>query len=64
MKVNNFEELTIWQKTIETGVGVYKLADQAPLKIDYKSRDQFIGCATSVSNTIEEGFEYNKRSIH
>lgn len=33
MKVNNFEELTIWQKANEIDVEIYKLADQAPLKM-------------------------------
>jgi four helix bundle protein len=61
MKVNSFEELVIWQKAIEIGVQIYRLADQAPLKNDYKSRDQLIGSAVSVSNNIAEGFEYNNR---
>lgn len=61
MKVNSFEELVIWQKAIEIGVQIYRLADQAPLKNDYKSRDQLIGSAVSISNNIAEGFEYNSR---
>lgn len=61
MKVNSFEELIIWQKSIEIGVQIYRLADQAPLKNDYESRDQLIGSAVSISNNIAEGFEYNSR---
>ena len=61
MKVNSFEELMIWQKAIAIGVQIYRLADQIPLKNDYKSRDQLIGCAVSISNNIAEGFEYNNR---
>ncbi|WP_439487602.1 four helix bundle protein [Algoriphagus sp.] len=61
MKVNSFEELLIWQKAIEIGVKIYSLADQIPLKNDYKSRDQLIGSAISISNNIAEGFEYNNR---
>lgn len=61
MKVNSFEELQIWQKAIEIGVKIYHLADQTPLKNDYKSRDQLIGSAVSISNNIAEGFEYNSR---
>lgn len=61
MKVNSFEELQIWQKAIGIGVKIYHLADQAPLKNDYKSRDQLIGSAVSISNNIAEGFEYNSR---
>ncbi len=61
MMVNSFEELQIWQKAIGIGVKIYHLADQAPLKNDYKSRDQLIGSAVSISNNIAEGFEYNSR---
>ncbi|WP_339869096.1 four helix bundle protein [Algoriphagus yeomjeoni] len=61
MKANSFEELLIWQKAIEIGVEIYSLSDQVPLKSDYKSRDQLIGCAISISNNIAEGFEYNNK---
>lgn len=61
MKANSFEELVIWQKAIEIGVEIYHLADMVPLKGDYKSRDQLIGSAVSISNNIAEGFEYNNR---
>ncbi|WP_236021447.1 four helix bundle protein [Algoriphagus oliviformis] len=61
MKANSFEELVIWQKAIEIGVQIYRLADMSPLKNDYKSRDQLIGSAVSISNNIAEGFEYNNR---
>ncbi|GMQ29288.1 four helix bundle protein [Algoriphagus confluentis] len=61
MKANSFEELVIWQKSIAIGVQVYRLSDQLPLKNDYKSRDQLIGSAVSISNNIAEGFEYNNR---
>ncbi len=61
MKVDSFEELVIWQKAIAIGVQIYSLADQSPLKNDYKSRDQLIGSAVSISNNIAEGFEYNNR---
>ena len=61
MKDNSFEELVIWQKAKEIGIEIYHLSDQTPLKNDYKSRDQFIGSAVSISNNIAEGFEYNNR---
>ena len=61
MMLNSFEELQIWKKAIEMGVKIYQLADQSPLKNDYKSRDQLIGSAVSISNNIAEGFEYNSR---
>lgn len=61
MKANSFEELVIWQKSIAIGVQIYQLSDQPPLKNDYRSRDQLIGSAVSISNNIAEGFEYNNR---
>lgn len=61
MKANSFEELVIWQKSIAIGVQIYQLSDQPPLKNDYKSIDQLIGYAVSISNNIAEGFEYNNR---
>jgi four helix bundle protein len=61
MRANSFEELVIWQKAIEIGVEIYNLSDQAPLKSDFKSRDQLIGAAVSISNNIAEGFEYNNQ---
>lgn len=61
MKASCFEELIIWQRAIEVGVEIYRIADLSPLKSDFKSRDQLIGCAVSISNNIAEGFEYNSR---
>lgn len=61
MKIESFEELVIWQKAIEIGIEIYHLSDQTPLKNDFKSRDQLIGSAVSISNNIAEGFEYNNR---
>lgn len=62
MTANSFEELKIWQKAIEIGREIYQLADQAPLKNDYKSKDQLIGAVVSISNNIAEGFEYNSKT--
>lgn len=61
MTAKSFEELVIWQKAIEIGEVIYHLADEDPLNKDYKSRDQLIGAAISISNNIAEGFEYNNK---
>ncbi|GAB3646241.1 four helix bundle protein [Echinicola sediminis] len=58
-KVERFEDLKIWQESIQLGVRIYALADKAPLAKDYRSRDQLIAAAISISNNIAEGFEYN-----
>lgn len=58
-KIERFEDLGIWKKAVAVGVFVYELADKDSLSKDYKSRGQFIDAATSISNNIAEGFEYN-----
>jgi len=59
VKISCFEELDVWKHAAQVGVDVYQIADKAPLSKDYKSRDQLIGAAISISNNIAEGFEYN-----
>jgi len=62
-KINSFEDLNIWNEAVRIGVEIYRLADMAPLKNDFKSRDQLIGAAISISNNIAEGFEYNNNKV-
>ena len=59
-KYERFEDLPIWQHAIEIGIRIYQLADTEQLFKDYRSKDQLIGAAISVSNNIAEGFEYNR----
>lgn len=61
--IEAFEDLNIWKEAVRIGVKIYRLADRTPLKNDYKSRDQLIGAAISISNNIAEGFEYNNNRI-
>ncbi|AGA78751.1 four helix bundle protein [Echinicola vietnamensis] len=61
-KIDCFEELEVWKHAAEIGIKVYELADKPPLSKDFKSRDQFIGSAISISNNIAEGFEYNNNN--
>jgi four helix bundle protein len=61
--IEAFEDLNIWKEAVRIGVEIYRLADRTPLKNDYKSRDQLIGAAISISNNIAEGFEYNNNRI-
>lgn len=62
-KINSFEDLNIWNEAVRIGVEIYRIADMAPLKNDFKSRDQLIGAAISISNNIAEGFEYNNNKV-
>lgn len=62
-KISAFEDLEVWKDAVKIGVEIYRLADLSPLKNDYKSRDQIIGAAISISNNIAEGFEYNNNKV-
>lgn len=61
--IEAFENLNIWKEAVRIGVEVYKLSDRAPLKNDFKSRDQLIGATISISYNIAEGFEYNNNKV-
>lgn len=62
-KIDSFEDLNVWKEAVRIAVEIYRIADIAPLKNDYKSRDQLIGAAISISNNIAEGFEYNNNKV-
>ncbi len=57
-----FEELEVWQKSIELAVSIYRLTLQEPLSKDFSLKDQIRRASTSVSNNIAEGFEYNSNN--
>lgn len=59
-KYERFEDLPVWQHAIEVGLKIYQLVDSEKLMKDYRSKDQLIGAAISISNNIAEGFEYNR----
>ncbi len=58
-KVERFEDLKVWQHAIEIGLKIYQLVDQIQVSKDFRSKNQLIGSAISISNNIAEGFEYN-----
>jgi four helix bundle protein len=58
-KVERFEDLKVWQHAIEIGLKIYQLVEQIQVSKDFRSKNQLIGCAISISNNIAEGFEYN-----
>ena len=61
----SFEELEIWQKSIDRAIDFYSLVKKEPLSKDYSLCDQIRRAAVSVSNNIAEGFEYgsNKQFV-
>jgi len=56
--VKAFEDIEVWQKSIDLAVLIYKLTMEEPLSKDYSLKDQIRRASTSVSNNIAEGFEY------
>jgi four helix bundle protein len=54
MKINQFEEITSWQKSKELILEVYKIFKN---NRDYSFKDQIQRCAISIINNIAEGFE-------
>lgn len=58
-KIERFEDLKIWQGAIEVAVDVYRISGSGKLKNDFGAVDQIRRSATSISNNIAEGFEYN-----
>lgn len=58
-KINSFEELDIWKLAVEIAVEIYMVSESGKLKNDFGAKDQIRRAASSVSNNIAKGFEYN-----
>lgn len=58
-KINQFEDIEIWKRAVEIAIEIYKITEDGKLAKDFGSRDQIRRSATSISNNIAEGFEYN-----
>ena len=56
MKVRKFEELIVWQKSVDIAVGLYQHFEGHP---DYGFTNQIKRASISISNNIAEGFERN-----
>jgi four helix bundle protein len=50
-----FEQLEVWQLSLEYIDSIYKLAEQLPRSEEYNLKSQIIRAATSVSLNIAEG---------
>ena len=57
MGYKRFEELPVWQASIELALATYAITAQPPFRRQHSLRDQFERAALSVSNNIAEGFE-------
>ena len=57
MKYSRFEELPVWQASIELAVATYAITAKPVFRRNHSLRDQVERAAVSVSNNIAEGFE-------
>jgi four helix bundle protein len=57
MKYERFEQLPVWQASIELAVEVYALTNAAAFRRQRSLRDQIERATVSASNNIAEGFE-------
>ena len=57
MGYKRFEELPVWQASIELALATYAVTAQPAFRRQRSLRDQFERAALSVSNNIAEGFE-------
>jgi len=60
-KVTCFEDLFIWQRSIDFAKEIYLLTDRKGLKTDFGLKGQMRDAAVSISTNIAEGFERRSR---
>ena len=58
-KINRFEELKVWQKSIDFCDSIYALINTSDLSKDFGLRDQMNRSSISIASNIAEGFERN-----
>ena len=65
-KINTFEELIVWQKSIELAKLIYFLTGKGRFLKDFSFRQQIRRASVSISTNIAEGFERfsRKEYIH
>jgi four helix bundle protein len=61
-KVERFEDLIAWEKSMDLAVEMYELTRKRPFSRDFKLCDQIHGAAISVPANIAEGFERGTRA--
>ena len=55
----SFSQLRIWRESVEFAAEIYIFCEKGHLKTDYRMKDQLRAAASSISNNIAEGFEYD-----
>ncbi len=63
--MSNFEDLKVWQRSVDLAVKVYNLTNEGQFKNDFGLRDQMRRSSVSISSNISEGdqLESDKSSI-
>ena len=62
MRYKRFEEIPIWQFTLEITKIIYDLTSNSKWSKDFGLRDQIRRAIISVSSNIVEGFEKNNNN--
>jgi four helix bundle protein len=60
-KIENFEDLRVWQRGIELSKQIYLTTSQGELSKDFGLKNQLRRAAVSVPTNIAEGFERRSR---
>jgi four helix bundle protein len=61
MKIEQFEDLEIWQESRDLCKHIFTLTSKEPFSRDFKLRDQIHGSSGSIMDNIAEGFERDGR---
>ena len=60
-KIENFEDLRVWQKGIELTKQIYVVTSKGEISKDFGLKDQLRRAAVSVPTNVAEGFERRSR---
>lgn len=62
MKIQRFEDLEIWNISIDLTKEIYTLTNEKYFRLDFGLKDQLRRAAVSISSNIAEGFERNNNN--
>ncbi len=55
----SFTEIPLWNEAVAFAADIYSFCEKGNLRTDYRMKDQLRAAASSISNNIAEGFEYD-----